>query len=213
MKQKRLFSFIPLSLQNNILSHFILLPFALKTHLSLTLGMSLLSCHCSYSSYVAFFFFFYLHPSQNGQWQSLLAYFGLPSAHSCSRHSECLLSECVLSKWERGRECPPAVVSGPVGKDKWDGLPGLPRWLIGKEPTCNTRDARIVGSIPGLGRSPGERNGNPFQYSGLGNCMDRGAWRATVHGGRRESDMTECLSTAQDESLGGAVSNLYGTRD
>ena len=94
MKQKRLFSFIPLSLQNNILSHFILLPFALKTHLSLTLGMSLLSCHCSYSSYVAFFFFFYIHPSQNGQWQSLLAYFGLPSAHSCSRHSECLLSEC-----------------------------------------------------------------------------------------------------------------------
>ena len=37
-------------------------------------------------------------------------------------------------------------------------------------------------SIPGLGRSPGEGNGNPFQYSCLGNPMDRGAWRATVHG-------------------------------
>ena len=36
--------------------------------------------------------------------------------------------------------------------------------------------------IPGLGRSPGEGNGNPFQYSCLENSMDRGAWRATVHG-------------------------------
>ena len=43
----------------------------------------------------------------------------------------------------------------------------------------NTRD---VGSIPGLGRSPGEGNGNPLQYSCLENHMDRGAWWATVHG-------------------------------
>ena len=39
-----------------------------------------------------------------------------------------------------------------------------------------------TGSIPGLGRSPGEGNGNPLQYSYLGNPMDRGAWQATVHG-------------------------------
>ena len=39
-----------------------------------------------------------------------------------------------------------------------------------------------VGSIPGSGRSPGEGNGNPFQYSCLGNPIDRGAWWATVHG-------------------------------
>ena len=38
-----------------------------------------------------------------------------------------------------------------------------------------------MGSIPGLGRSPGEGSGNPLQYSCLGNPMDRGAWRATVH--------------------------------
>ena len=38
------------------------------------------------------------------------------------------------------------------------------------------------GSIPGLGRSPGEGNGNPLQYSCLENPMDRGAWRATAHG-------------------------------
>ena len=39
-----------------------------------------------------------------------------------------------------------------------------------------------LSSIPGLGRSPGEGNGNPLQYSCLGNPMDRGAWQATVHG-------------------------------
>ena len=45
--------------------------------------------------------------------------------------------------------------------------------------------------IPGSGRSPGEGNGNPFQYSCLGNSMDRGAWWATVHGVTKESDKTE----------------------
>ena len=44
---------------------------------------------------------------------------------------------------------------------------------------CNAGDP---GSIPGLGRSPGEGNGNPLQYSCLENPMDRGAWWATVHG-------------------------------
>ena len=39
-----------------------------------------------------------------------------------------------------------------------------------------------VGSIPGLGGSPGKGNGNPLQYSCLENTMDRGAWQATVHG-------------------------------
>ena len=49
----------------------------------------------------------------------------------------------------------------------------------GKEFACNVGDA---GSIPGLGRSPGEGNGNPLQYSCLENSMDRGAWQATVRG-------------------------------
>ena len=44
---------------------------------------------------------------------------------------------------------------------------------------------------PGLGRSPGEENGNPLQYFFLENSMDRGAWWATVHGGHKESDTTE----------------------
>ena len=61
-----------------------------------------------------------------------------------------------------------------------------------------TGDIRDMGSIPGSGRSPGERNGNPFQYSCLGNPMDRGALWAIVHGVRhargqtcKVSDMTE----------------------
>ena len=49
----------------------------------------------------------------------------------------------------------------------------------GKESACNAED---LGSIPGLGRSPGGGNGNPLQYSCLGNPMDRGAWWAIVHG-------------------------------
>ena len=50
-------------------------------------------------------------------------------------------------------------------------------------------------SIPGSGRSPREGNGNPVQYSCLDNPMDREAWRATVHGGHKGSDMIEQLST------------------
>ena len=52
------------------------------------------------------------------------------------------------------------------------------RWSDGKESACNAGDQ---GSIPGLGRSPGEGNGNLLQYSCLENSMDRGAWLATVH--------------------------------
>ena len=48
-----------------------------------------------------------------------------------------------------------------------------------QNPPANAGD---MGSIPGSGRSPGEGNGNPLQYSCLGNSRDRGAWQATVHG-------------------------------
>ena len=49
----------------------------------------------------------------------------------------------------------------------------------GKESACNAQD---LSSIPGSGRSPGEMDGNPLQYSCLDNSMERGAWGATVHG-------------------------------
>ena len=55
-------------------------------------------------------------------------------------------------------------------------------------------NAGDLGSIPGLGRSPGEGRGNPLQYSCLENPIDRGAWRATILGGCRESDTTEQLT-------------------
>ena len=54
--------------------------------------------------------------------------------------------------------------------------------LMVKNQSANAEDIRYLGLIPGLGRSPGEGNANPFQYSCLGNPMDRGAWWAIGHG-------------------------------
>ena len=56
---------------------------------------------------------------------------------------------------------------------------GFPGGSEVKASACNVGD---LGSIPGLGKSPGEGNGNPLQYSCLENPMDGGAWWATVHG-------------------------------
>ena len=55
---------------------------------------------------------------------------------------------------------------------------------------ANAGDSGDAGSIPRSGRSPGEGNGNPLQYSCLRKPMDRGAWQAIVHGVVKESDMT-----------------------
>ena len=63
--------------------------------------------------------------------------------------------------------------------------------LVVKNPLANAGDIRDAGSVPGLGRYPGERHGNPLQYSCLENPMDRGAWWATVHGGHKELDTTK----------------------
>ena len=67
---------------------------------------------------------------------------------------------------------------------------GFPDGSDGKEPACNTGDP---GSIPTLGRSPGEGNDYPLQYCCLKNFMDRGAWWPTAQGGHKESDTTEWL--------------------
>ena len=56
---------------------------------------------------------------------------------------------------------------------------GIPCGSDDKESACNVGD---LGLIPGLGKSPGEGNGNPLQYSCLENSMDRGAWRAAGSG-------------------------------
>ena len=60
-----------------------------------------------------------------------------------------------------------------------------------QNPSANAGDIGDVSSIPELGRSSGEGNGNPFQYSHLKSPMDRGARWATVHGVVKESDTTE----------------------
>ena len=65
-----------------------------------------------------------------------------------------------------------------------------------KSAPANAGDFRDVGSIPGLGRSPGVEHGNPLQDSCLENPMDRGAWRATVHG-VPELDTTEATQCAR----------------
>ena len=72
------------------------------------------------------------------------------------------------------------------------GYMSFPGGSDGKESTSNEGD---LDSIPGLGRSLGEGNGYPLQYSGLENSMDRGAWQASSSPwGHKESDMTEQLS-------------------
>ena len=65
---------------------------------------------------------------------------------------------------------------------------GFPGGSVGKESACSVGDP---GSILGLGRFPREGNGNPLQYSCLGNLIDRGAWWATVPWGHKESDTVE----------------------
>ena len=91
---------------------------------------------------------------------------------------------------------------------------GFPRSSVGKESAYNAGDP---GSIPGLGRCPGEGNGNPLQYSCLEILMDRGTWQATVHGVTRvRHDLaTEpptpqkiCLSSSLDYSGGGGQKSL-----
>ena len=91
------------------------------------------------------------------------------------------LSTCKLSRTGYANS---SYNNNYINSNKW-----LPRWLSGKP--GNGGD---MGLISGSGRSPGERNGNPPQYSCLGNSMDRGAWWATVH---RDPKSWTQLSTLQ----------------
>ena len=74
---------------------------------------------------------------------------------------------------------------------------GLPQWHSGKESTCNAGD---LGLIPGSGRSPGEENGNPLQYSGLENPMDRSLVGYRPGGHKR---VRHNLVTKQQQCAGG----------
>ena len=63
--------------------------------------------------------------------------------------------------------------------------------LVVKNLPANTGDVRHMGLIPGLGRSPGEGNGNALQYSCLENPMDRGAWQGTVTGSHSQTQLKQ----------------------
>ena len=84
---------------------------------------------------------------------------------------------------------------------------GYPGGLDSKESACTVGD---WGSIPGLGRFPRVGNGNPLQYICLENCVDRGAWQATVHG-VTELDTTEQLSTAHLQNTQTLPTTVIGT--
>ena len=98
----------------------------------------------------------------------------------------------VTRGWEEGKQ---ELVSNGYRKGKSIGTEGLPRWLGGKESACQAGD---IDSIPGPRRFPGEGNGNPLQYSCLGNPMGRGAWWATVHGVAR---VGHDLATKQQQQI------------
>ena len=78
---------------------------------------------------------------------------------------------------------------------------GFPRCSVGKESACNAGDAGVVGSIPGSGRSPGGWHGNPLQYSCLENPMNKGAWRATIHGVAKSQTGLKLLSTHTEDPI------------
>ena len=88
-----------------------------------------------------------------------------------------------LESWGK-REWNRALCKLPKVFNKLGGLElqrGFPSALVGKNLPANTGDEEERGSIPGWGRSPGGRHGNPLQYTRLESLMDRGAWWATVH--------------------------------
>ena len=81
-----------------------------------------------------------------------------------------------------GRERPEAVSAASSVNRGWDLIWPSPMAQTGKESIASVGDVRDKGLTPGSGRSPGEGNGNPLQYSCLGNPMDREVWWATGHG-------------------------------
>ena len=76
-----------------------------------------------------------------------------------------------------------------------DTIYRLPWWFSGKESACNIGDSWKTGSVPGVGRSPGEGNDNPLQYSCLGNLIDRGDWQAAVYGVKKKWDVIWWLNS------------------
>ena len=90
-----------------------------------------------------------------------------------AENSAAILGEDQLTRSRASSNC--------LRRIRWNckGWQGFPGGSVVKNPPANAGEA---GSTPGSGRSPGKRDGNPFQYSCLENPMDREAWRATFYG-------------------------------
>ena len=86
---------------------------------------------------------------------------------------------------------------------QWEGFPG------GSEVKASASNTGDLGSIPGSGRSPGEGNGNPLQYSCLENPMDGGAWWATVHGVAKSRTRLSYLTLNYTDFLYPQIVNIY----
>ena len=112
---------------------------------------------------------------------------GRPSVGPQSQTQLKRFSSSSSSPTRCSRICQPLTCSGSLGQPL---MSTFPCGSAGKESACNVGD---LGSIPWSGRSPGEGNGNPFQYSCLENPMDRGVGQAAVHG-IAELDMTVGLT-------------------
>ena len=110
-----------------------------------------------------------------------------------SRDGSCFLQK-EWSKWERPEEKLPCVfITSPL--KAYAIISTVSYWLYQSGGFPNSSVVQNLptgdtGSVPGLGRSPGEGNGNPLQYSCLGGPMDRGTWWAIVHGVPKEPYMT-----------------------
>ena len=117
-------------------------------------------------------------------WQKMTWLYGITNSMNMNlgRRTEVWPERCRLA-WDKGSSL--TLRAQDIGRfiitnsRETGQLWGFPSGSVGKESACNAGDP---GSVPGLGRSPGEGNGNPLQYSCLVNSMDRGAWWATVHG-------------------------------
>ena len=109
----------------------------------------------------------------------------IPFNFSISSFSPCLLS--YYDFFFSSSQLAPILVTPKIGTSLMA--------LVVKNPPANAGDIKDLGSIPGSGRSPGGRNGNPLKYSCLENTMDRGAWGASVHRVAKSQTQLKQLST------------------